>query len=110
MRKALGPTSVVMLLAGSSRDVSMLWESCKDREMQVGQQIFKDFHNLLQKPEYRQATKLQCEWKLLLKHCGLTSTDAKRHCEVTHNKFISTKREAKFNADQTKVLFWKSSQ
>lgn len=30
MRKALGPTSVVMLLAGSSRDVSMLWESCEE--------------------------------------------------------------------------------
>lgn len=30
MRKAFGPTSVVMLLAGSSRDVSMLWESCRE--------------------------------------------------------------------------------
>lgn len=32
MRKALGPTSVVMLLAGSSKDVSILWESCRRRE------------------------------------------------------------------------------
>lgn len=31
MRKAFGPTSVVMLLAGSNRDVSMLWESCTKR-------------------------------------------------------------------------------
>lgn len=29
MRKALGPISVVMLLAGSSKDVSILWESCE---------------------------------------------------------------------------------
>lgn len=32
MRKALGPTRVVMLLAGSSRDVSILWESCRERK------------------------------------------------------------------------------
>lgn len=32
MRKALGPTRVVMLLAGSSRDVSILWESCRESE------------------------------------------------------------------------------
>ena len=31
MRKALGPTKVVMLLAGSMRDVSMHWTSCVDR-------------------------------------------------------------------------------
>lgn len=31
MRNAFGPTSVVMLLAGSSSDVSMLWESCRER-------------------------------------------------------------------------------
>lgn len=31
IRKAFGPTSVVMLLAGSRRDVSMHWESCTHR-------------------------------------------------------------------------------
>lgn len=31
MRKALGPTKVVILLAGSIRDVSMHWTSWKDR-------------------------------------------------------------------------------
>lgn len=42
MRKALGPTKVVMLLAGSSRDVSMLWVSwrCK-RERLMSVQLFE---------------------------------------------------------------------
>lgn len=35
MRKALGPTKVVILLAGSIRDVSMHWTSWKDRKKLV---------------------------------------------------------------------------
>lgn len=39
MRKALGPTRVVMLLAGSSRDVSILWESCREREREREKEV-----------------------------------------------------------------------
>lgn len=49
MRKAFGPTSVVMLLAGSNRDVSILWESCRKKERKRGWRRDTDgnrLHNL----------------------------------------------------------------